>query len=64
MHPIHMNPVDSVPRIAWGKYFKDQDKVMLPLSIQAHHALMDGVHAGRYYEQIQVLMNNPEKYLK
>lgn len=64
MHPIHMNPVDSVPRIAWGKYFTDGDKVMLPLSIQAHHALMDGVHVGLYYEQIQGFFDHPEKYMK
>lgn len=64
MHPIHMHPTDSVPRIAWGKFFKEQDRLLLPLSIQGHHALMDGVHAGKFYEQIQRLLDDPEKYLE
>ncbi|MGK0468500.1 MAG: nitroreductase [Clostridium sp.] len=33
-----MNPVDSIPRISWGKYFEESGKIKLPLSVQAHHA--------------------------
>ncbi|MBW7572810.1 chloramphenicol acetyltransferase [Caproiciproducens faecalis] len=52
-HPIALDRDDSIPRIAWGKYFKDGGKTLLPFSIQANHALMDGVHAGRYVQQLQ-----------
>lgn len=52
-HPFHMHPVDSVPRIAWGKFFEENGRMKLPLSIQAHHALVDGVHAGRFFMRIQ-----------
>ncbi len=52
-HPIALDRDDSIPRIAWGKYFKDGEKTLLPFSIQANHALMDGVHAGRYVERLQ-----------
>lgn len=62
-HPIHMSPVDTIPRIAWGKYFKENEKIKMPLSIQAHHALVDGVHIGMYFEKIQQILNNPEIYL-
>lgn len=62
-HPIHLKNVISVPMIAWGKYFKQEDKLLMPLSIQAHHALVDGFHAGKYYEAFQYMLNNPEKYL-
>ncbi len=55
MHPIHMHPVDSVPRFAWGKFFKENDRIMLPLSVQVHHALMDGFHVGRYYHKIAAI---------
>ncbi|WP_428866904.1 CatA-like O-acetyltransferase [Clostridium sediminicola] len=43
-HPIQMNPVHSVPRIAWGKYFEENGKIKLPLSVQVHHSLVDGIH--------------------
>ena len=63
MHPIHMHPVDSVPRFAWGKFFQERDRIMLPLSVQAHHALMDGFHVGRYYQKLQQYLDKPESWL-
>jgi chloramphenicol O-acetyltransferase type A len=62
-HPIQMNPVDSIPRISWGKYFEESGKIKLPLSVQAHHALVDGVHVGKYFNTIQEILDNPVKYL-
>ncbi len=63
-HPIHMHPVDSVPRIAWGKFFVREGRTWMPVAVQAHHALMDGLHVGRYYESIQELFSQPEEFLK
>lgn len=63
-HPIHMNPVDSVPRIAWGKYFEENDKIKLPFSIDVHHALVDGVHIGKYFKIIQEIFDNPNIYIE
>jgi chloramphenicol O-acetyltransferase type A len=63
MHPIHMHPVDSVPRFAWGKFYKEHDRIMLPLSVQVHHALMDGYHAGRYFQKLQEYLDAPESWL-
>ncbi len=62
-HPIQMNPVDSIPRIAWGKYFEESGKIKLPLSVQVHHALVDGLHVGQYFNAIQEILDNPSKYL-
>ncbi len=62
-HPIQMNPVDSIPRIAWGKYFEENGKIKLPLSIQVHHALVDDLHVGQYFNAIQEILDNPLKYL-
>lgn len=63
VHPIHMHPVDSVPRISWGKYFKETDRIKMPLSVQVHHALMDGFHAGRYFQQAQNYLDNPDSWM-
>lgn len=62
-HPIHMTPVDCIPRIAWGKYFNDGDKIMMPLSVQVHHSLMDGLHVGRYFERLQELLDSIEEVI-
>lgn len=61
-HPIHMHPVDSIPRVSWGKYFEDNGKIKMPISVQVHHAMMDGLHVGRYFEMIQDILDTPEKY--
>lgn len=52
-HAMHYSPSDSVPRIAWGKYFEQNEKVMMPLSVQGHHAIVDGAHVGQYFQMIQ-----------
>jgi chloramphenicol O-acetyltransferase type A len=60
MHPLKMYPSDSVPRCAWGKFFEEGESLKLPLSVQAHHAVMDGLHLGQFYEHIQVYLDRPE----
>jgi chloramphenicol O-acetyltransferase type A len=62
-HPIHMNPVDSVPRFVWGKFFEEGGRLKMPLSVQVHHALMDGLHVGRFYELVQGYLDDPESVL-
>jgi len=57
MHPMHYSPVDSVPRISWGKYFQQNDRTMMPLGVQAHHALVDGRDMGLYFEKVQGLLD-------
>ena len=52
-HTISFNKDDSVPRLAWGKYFSNGDKIMMPFSVQAHHSFVDGVHMGRLFEALQ-----------
>ena len=62
MHPIDF-PVDSVPRFAWGKFFQDGQSLKMPLSVQAHHALMDGLHMGRYFEKVGDYLRHPGSFL-
>ncbi|MBF4691979.1 chloramphenicol acetyltransferase [Fusibacter ferrireducens] len=62
-HPINIKSVDSIPRIAFGKYFKEQDLLKMPLSVQVNHILMDGIHVGKFYEIIQEMLDHPEESL-
>lgn len=52
-HTVSFNKDDSVPRIALGKYFEDDGKILLPFSVQAHHSFVDGIHMGKYYDCLQ-----------
>ncbi len=60
MHPLNLYPTDSVPRFAWGKFFEDGQLLKMPLSVQGHHAVMDGLHVGRYYARVQEYLHHPE----
>ncbi|MGB2983848.1 MAG: chloramphenicol acetyltransferase [Candidatus Bipolaricaulia bacterium] len=53
VHPVPLDPPDSVPRMAWGRFREDGGRIIMPLNIQAHHALVDGIHVGRFYELVQ-----------
>jgi chloramphenicol O-acetyltransferase type A len=63
LHPLHLHPVDSVPRLAWGKFFTEGASLKMPLGVQVHHALMDGIHAGRFYGEVEGLLREPDLVL-
>ena len=45
-------PADSNPRITWGKYFQQGEQTVMPVTLLAHHALVDGIHIARFYEAL------------
>lgn len=59
-HPMQLHPADSVPRFAWGKFFEDGERLKMPLDVQGHHALMDGIHMGRFYAKVQGYLDHPD----
>jgi len=62
-HPMHLHPPDSVPRFAWGKFFEDAGRLKMPLNVQGHHALMDGIHIGEFYAKLQAYLDQPDIFL-
>ena len=53
-------PADCNPRIVFGKYIKEGDKVLMPLHIQCNHALVDGRHVGKFFAAFEELANSVE----
>jgi len=43
-------PDDCIPRISWGKFHRQGSDWLMPVSVQVHHALVDGIHLGKFYE--------------
>jgi chloramphenicol O-acetyltransferase type A len=47
-----------LPEITMGKFFEQNDKIMLPMSIQVHHAVCDGFHLSRFINELQEGISN------
>lgn len=45
------------PFLVWGRYRKGWFRTTLPISLQFHHAQMDGAQAARYLEDLQTTIN-------
>ena len=48
---------DSIPKITFGKMTESNGKKTMPLSIHAHHGLMDGWHVGQFLDHYQEIMD-------
>ncbi|HCA99658.1 MAG TPA: chloramphenicol acetyltransferase [Porphyromonadaceae bacterium] len=57
LHPTNFNEKDSVPRISFGKMFEENGELFLPVSVEAHHGLMDGYHVCQYFKEFENLLN-------
>nr|WP_321243277.1 CatA-like O-acetyltransferase [uncultured Psychroserpens sp.] len=50
--------LDSVPKLAFSKIIKENDgKMMMNVSINVNHALVDGYHVGLFAEKFQHYLN-------
>lgn len=47
---------NATPLFDWGKYYVKDGRIMMPISVQAHHSFVDGIHIGEYVDLL-------EKYL-
>lgn len=54
---------DSVPKISFGKFIKENERTLMPFSVEVHHSLVDGLHVGRYVERMEEMLGKPEAYL-
>lgn len=54
-------PDDGTPQVIWGKYRREPDgRLTLPYSIDGNHRLMDGLHLGKFAENLQGLLDEVE----
>ncbi|WP_294233063.1 CatA-like O-acetyltransferase [uncultured Chryseobacterium sp.] len=57
LHPTNFDPTESIPKITFGKFSIRQGRKFMPVSIEAHHGLADGLHLAKYFEEFQRLLN-------
>jgi len=54
---------DSIPRIVFGKFTSDNDRLLMPISVEVHHALMDGLHVGRFLSRFEEAVAAPATFI-
>ena len=45
------------PVITWGKYEQEDSKLIMPLTMNIHHAVADGFHLSRFFTEVQELID-------
>jgi chloramphenicol O-acetyltransferase type A len=53
----------GIPKITFGKYREAGGRVLMPVSVEVHHALMDGLHVGRFFERLESYFKDPRAAL-
>ena len=51
-------PADSNPRVVMGKYIYQDDRILLPVQLQCHHALVDGYHLSQFFLKVEEISNS------
>lgn len=59
----HGGQTDCIPRVTWGRVIGHDSDWVVPVSIQVHHALVDGIHVGKFYNHLSeniAVWENPQ----
>ena len=62
-HARNWGREDSVPKVSFGRIEADGARLWLPFSVEVHHALMDGLHLGRYIQGMEAVLRDPAPWL-
>lgn len=44
---------NATPLFDWGKFYEKEGRTVIPVSIQAHHSFVDGIHVGQFVDGLQ-----------
>ncbi|WP_410880616.1 CatA-like O-acetyltransferase [Myroides sp. DW712] len=51
------------PIIRFGKFYQEQERTLIPLSIYVNHAIADGYHTAMFLRDIEAIANDVERWL-
>ena len=46
------------PVVTWGKYEQENSRLIMPLTMNIHHAVADGFHVSRFFTEVQELIDS------
>lgn len=62
-HPF--DPIYAyIPIITLGKFVQRGDAVVMPVAVQVHHGVVDGVHVARFYQALQSRADDAATWLR
>lgn len=50
-------PEDCIPRVSWGKFVQSGDCWDMAMTLEVHHALVDGQQVGAYFDAVQTTLS-------
>ena len=50
---------DSIPRIVFGQCTQQGARMMMPVAVEVHHALADGLDVARFFERFNAYLERP-----
>ncbi len=62
-HARNWGREDSIPKLAFGRIENDGARAWLPMSVEVHHALIDGLHVGQFVQGFEAALREPEAWL-
>ena len=57
-HASRLDKLQTIPRIVFGKILFDRERMLVPLSVEANHIIMDGFHVGKFFNRFQDVLNS------
>lgn len=48
------------PVVTWGKYEMENGQLIMPLTMNIHHAVADGFHLSRFFNEVQDMIDHLE----
>lgn len=48
---------NATPLFDWGKFYEKGGHIVMPLSVQAHHSFVDGIHIGKFAKVLQEFLD-------
>jgi chloramphenicol O-acetyltransferase type A len=62
-HARNWGREDSIPKVAFGRLQAEGDRWRMAMSVEVHHALMDGLHVGRLVQGLEARLADPAPWL-
>ena len=48
---------ETIPRITWGKYHSEGSRIMIEVSMEVNHRVIDGFHIGQFHKKLGELID-------
>lgn len=50
---VYGDGLSLFPVVIWGKYQEENGKIIMPVTMNIHHAVCDGFHLSRFFKELQ-----------